>query len=280
MQIKATTEKAFNIKSKNRSDYLSINVPEPCIVHIVRREKDIEVESALQHTEIESKDNSAGFINDINSIQNTSIDKVISSKKSLSSQLLREQDQLNALSKKLKEHLQNEMKVKRKAMNRVEVSDTPAPVDSNISSTGSSSGTGSSKWSSVKASTEATEPSGSSKYSSAGNSSKSSASGSVKASIEYTAPVSAPAAAESPWIEKTNLSGDIYWYHSETHETSATAPAGWEAPVPAVTPAAYVAPSPDAAESPWIEKTNLAGDIYWYHTETHETSATAPAGWR
>ena len=114
--------------------------------------------------------------------------------------------------------------------------------------------------------------------------------------------------AEDPWAPLTTADGHVYWYHTETHETT------WERPVPPTAPAAAAeelaataralaardariaelearleaaaAPVPEPARQPaaapappagaWAPLTAPTGDVYWYHTETHETTWERP----
>ena len=112
------------------------------------------------------------------------------------------------------------------------------------------------------------------------------------------------APAEDPWAPLTTADGHVYWYHTETHETT------WERPVPPTAPAAAAeelaataralaardariaelearlearqpaaAPAPVSTAPPagaWAPLTAPTGDVYWYHTETHETTWERP----
>ena len=120
--------------------------------------------------------------------------------------------------------------------------------------------------------------------------------------VEQASPVGD--AAEDPWAPLTTADGHVYWYHTETHETT------WERPVPPTAPAAAAeelaataralaardariaelearlearqpaaAPAPVSAAPPagaWAPLTAPTGDVYWYHTETHETTWERP----
>ena len=89
------------------------------------------------------------------------------------------------------------------------------------------------------------------------------------------APVAGP---QSPWIEKKNLSGEVYWFNTETNEISNTFP-NWTPPVvytaapSAARPAGVYVPE----KSPWVEKKNLSGEVYWLNQDTQELSPAKPA---
>ena len=127
-------------------------------------------------------------------------------------------------------------------------------------------------------------------------------------------------ASPGPWAPLTTPEGHVYWYHTETHETTWERPAVAaedvaaaralaerdarvaelaerdariaelearlnnasasrrepnEAAPPAAAPAS-VPPPPPPPTGTWAPLTAPTGDVYWYHTETHETTWERP----
>jgi len=129
-------------------------------------------------------------------------------------------------------------------------------------------------------------------------------------------------ASPGPWAPLTTPEGHVYWYHTETHETTWERPAAaaeavataralaerdariaelaerdariaelearWNnasasrrepTPDEAAPPTAAPAPVPPPPPPPtgaWAPLTAPTGDVYWYHTETHETTWERP----